>query len=357
MTAAPSFYDDIIVQDYYSTEGYATAKFDWGYYEGHFSNGKASGFGVQNVRRRGIPGGLPNDELARYRGDWKDGKRDGYGRLEIPWDNGKVYEGGWINGRASGYGKISTIKKGWVRDWEEGGFKEGYRHGWGATCLTTPSNETIYYTGGFKEGERHGYYVKSSGTTENYRSVRKGILHGYQIEKRDGVLISREFFLDGRSQQQPRGAFNSVWLPSMISFSPLGTRYHDRTHAVYASATSVNGDSYVGNLSYGCPHGFGTLYRPRSHQRPGTYDGGWKHGYACGYGVWNGIDGIIYEGGWLDGTPHGYGKFTSGGTVLEVFFENGTGWYFETTLMLSPPPFMVRGPSPLPVPFPTNWSL
>ena len=195
MSSVPSrFQPDIVVQDYYRPEGHAVLNFEWGSYDGYFSGGKANGWGVQSIRRRIIPGGLPSDEIAVYRGDWKNGKREGYGRLEIPWEN-KVYEGGWIDGKASGFGKNLIMQKGWAGEWEESGFKDGYRHGWGVTCVTSDPKETIWYNGGFKDGDRHGYVIKSTGGLDSYTSVKNGVHHGYKTVKRDGVVQSREFFL------------------------------------------------------------------------------------------------------------------------------------------------------------------
>ena len=353
MSSEPSrFHADIVVQDYYRTEGHGILNCEWGSYDGYFSGGKANGWGVQSLRRRIIPGGLPSDEIAVYRGDWKNGKREGYGRLEIPWES-KVYEGGWVDGKASGFGKNLIMQKGWAGEWEESGFKDGYRHGWGVTCVTSDP-ETIWYNGGFKDGDRHGYVIKSTGGLESYTSVKNGVVHGYKTVKRGGVVQSREFFLDGRSHNPPYFV-SPTYLPSIVYFNPLGARYQDRTHTVNGIANLANGDSYQGNLSYGTPHGCGLLQVSSAHRVPGTYNGGFKHGYACGYGVWMGTDGFVYAGGWLNGKPYGFGKVTTGGSTHESFWEEGGGWRFETTWQLSPPIAIFRVPSPAPMP--PVWAL
>src|SRR5947207_8827596 len=180
MASVPSrFHSDVVVQDYYPREGHAVLNFEWGSYDGYFSGGKANGWGVQSIRRRIIPGSLPSDEIAVYRGDWQNGKREGYGRLEIPWES-KVYEGGWANGKASGFGKNLVMHKGWAGEWEDSGFKDGSRHGWGVTCVTSDPKETIWYNGGFKEGLRHGYFIQSTKGSESYTSVKEGVHHGYK---------------------------------------------------------------------------------------------------------------------------------------------------------------------------------
>ena len=350
MSTATRFNDEIVVQDYYRADGHSRVDYDWGSFDGFFASGRANGWGVQSIRRKTFPGGLPSDEVALYRGDWKNGKRDGYGRLEIPWEF-KVYEGGWSQGKAFGFGKVITMKKGWAGEWEESGWKDGVRHGWGVKCITSDPKETMWQTGGYKDGEQHGYTVTSTDKTERYSSLKNGVPHGYQTIKRDGVLQSREFYLDGRLAAQPMGSFPSTWFPTLVAFSPLGARYNGPTHTVNGSVTLFDGDTYSGNLSYGTAHGYGVLVRSNTHLRSGTYDGGWKHGYACGYGVWMGNDGFVYAGGWLNGKPFGYGKVTIGSAVFDTFWEDGQGWKFEVTLNLAPPePMFFRVPTPQPLP-------
>jgi hypothetical protein len=355
MASVTRLHDETLIMDVYRPDGHGKISFDWGSYEGFFIKGKAHGWGIQAMRRRALPGAHRLEEvIALYRGDWKEGRREGYGRLEIPWES-KIYEGGWMKGKAYGFGKITTMKRGWAAEWEETGFKEGVRHGWGVTCITSESKETTWYTGGFKNGDRHGYYLSCVGTTETYTSLRHGVLHGYQTVIKDGVVKSREFFLEGMRSTQPTNPFPSTSFPSSVSFLAVGALFSGPTHTIYGSVTLSDRDTYTGNLHYGTAHGYGIMYFSTSHGHPGTYEGGWKHGVACGYGVWTGADGFVYEGGWLDGRPFGYGKVISGGYAFDTFWEVGSGWRFETTWNLVPPVQVVRIPSPQPLP--RNWEL
>jgi hypothetical protein len=142
--------------------------------------------------------------------------------------------------------------------------------------------------------------------------------------------------------------------PSLVYFDITAAKYPGRNHASHETAVSTNGDSFVGNLNYGAPHGYGTVTYSTVHSRRGTYEGGFKHGYACGYGVWMGAEGFVYAGGWLNGKPYGFGKVTSGGATFEVFFEETGGWRFEAAY-LSPPFHIFRAPSPAPLP--PQWNL
>jgi hypothetical protein len=354
MSTPTPFYEVYIVHDHSVQDGYAVLKFEWGTYEGYFSGGKANGFGVQSVRRRLFPGALPSEEVTVYRGDWRDGKREGYGRLEIADSN--VYEGGWVDGKVFGYGKTFTMVKGWAGEWEECGFKNGYRHGWGVMCVTNDPTETVWWTGGFKEGQRHGYSLKTSGGIEKYSSLKYGVPHGYETCRKESILISREFFLDGQRRPPPTSPIPAQWFPSSIFFNHKAARYVGRTHTVNGSAIFSNGDQYNGNLSYGVAHGYGVFQLSFSHRINGTYDGGFKHGYASGYGVWMGTDGFVYAGGWLNGKPFGYGKLTSVGSTFDTFWEEGNGWKFDQAwASLDQPAGIFRTPSPAPLP--TAWTL
>jgi hypothetical protein len=223
MSTSRRFHEDVLIIDYYRADGQCTINYDWGTFDGSFAKGRANGFGVQMMRRTTIiPGGIPAEENAVYRGDWKDGKREGHGRLEIPWEN-KIYEGGWVDGKAYGFGKSLSMSKGWAGEWEESGYKDGYRHGWGFACVSNDPSGTVWYNGGFKEGDRHGYYIKYSGGLESYTSVKHGVTHGYLTVKKDGVVKTREFFQDGYKASQPTTPIQTATLPSMVSVSDFMT--------------------------------------------------------------------------------------------------------------------------------------
>jgi hypothetical protein len=348
MASSPTLFNaDVIVQTHYYQDGFVTVNFEWGSYNGSFIQGKAHGFGVQTMSRS-IPGALPTDQgNAIYRGDWKAGQRNGYGRLEIPWLE-KVYEGGWRGGRASGFGKSITMKKGWADEWEETGFKDGLAHGWGVTRVTGSSNpsESAWYSGGYKRGQRNGYYVRYTGELAQHVSVKDGIPHGYQTTKRGNIVQSREFVLEGRPHAQPTFQFAPDWLPSSVAFNPYAARFQDGTHSFNATVDLQNGDRYNGNLSYGNPHGYGLLNCSVAHRHPGVYDGGWKYGFACGFGVWTGSDGNRYEGGWHNGKPFGYGQVTALGTTFDTFWEDGMGWRFNEPWIYGQGVGAFRMPSP-----------
>ena len=68
-------------------------------YKGDFKNVVFNGFGEIEYSIGG-----------KYLGEWKNGKRDGYGIVVFP-DDGSTYEGEWKEGLPHGKGIITTIDK------------------------------------------------------------------------------------------------------------------------------------------------------------------------------------------------------------------------------------------------------
>lgn len=58
-----------------------------------------------------------------YDGEWKNDKREGWGRLTFP--DGRAYEGQWVSGRMMGIGKLQYAN-GWTY---EGEFYADMKHG------------------------------------------------------------------------------------------------------------------------------------------------------------------------------------------------------------------------------------
>ncbi|NXS92612.1 MORN3 protein, partial [Jacana jacana] len=135
------------------------------YYTGEWLDNLKHGKGIQVWTRAG----------AIYSGDWKFGKRDGYGSYSIL-DPGtkeykKVYAGWWKNDKKCGHGV--TFYSGMER--YEGEWSSGLRSGWGRMYyqdgsvyegqwledrpggqgMLRLSNENRY-EGGWKDGKKHG---------------------------------------------------------------------------------------------------------------------------------------------------------------------------------------------------------
>jgi hypothetical protein len=98
-----------------------------------------------------------------YKGEWKNGKRHGWGTLLYP--DGSQYRGEWSNDRFNGTGTKeyvnSKIYK-YVGEW-----KNGDKYGWGTEVYSTGSQ----YTGEWKEGKMHGKGILTTmyGRKYNYK--------------------------------------------------------------------------------------------------------------------------------------------------------------------------------------------
>ncbi|KAL7986648.1 hypothetical protein Chor_012931 [Crotalus horridus] len=105
---------------------------------------------------------------AIYSGDWKFGKRDGFGTYSIPdpvtKDYKKVYSGWWKNDKMWGYG-VKFYSEG---EYYEGEWAWGKRNGWGRMYYKDgaiyegqwsedkPGENENRYEGSWKDGKKHG---------------------------------------------------------------------------------------------------------------------------------------------------------------------------------------------------------
>jgi hypothetical protein len=104
-------------------------------YVGNFKNGKYDGYGTLTYSE------------AKYVGNFKNGERNGYGAITYP--NGAKYVGNFKNGKYDGYGTF-TYSDG---SKYVGNFKDGERNGYGTFTYSDGSK----YVGNFKDGLWDGY--------------------------------------------------------------------------------------------------------------------------------------------------------------------------------------------------------
>ena len=131
-------------------------------YEGEFKNGKKDGFGHMSYELNGY--------TAEYEGEWKDDKRCGQGIYQCYSMGGGAshdytYEGEWLDDKEHGFGTsvnydqrgthLSTISEKY-----EGYFKEGKRHGRGKIVRDgydgNFANGKEYFEGEFENGRLTG---------------------------------------------------------------------------------------------------------------------------------------------------------------------------------------------------------
>lgn len=91
-----------------------------------------------------------------------------------------------------------------------------------------------------------------------------------------------------------------------------------------------NGDSYMGQMEDGKPHGYGVYISTKGDR----YDGRWEYGVEQGRGTLTYANGDVYKGNWWNGSWQGQGTFTNQkgryeGNWLEGE-RNGQGVYTKT---------------------------
>ncbi|XP_014681097.1 PREDICTED: MORN repeat-containing protein 3-like [Priapulus caudatus] len=174
-------------------------------YTGEWLNNHKHGKGTEKTQSTG----------AIYDGDWKWGKRDGFGTYSVPDGEGiyiKQYSGGWRNGLKHGYGMFFYGKKVFY----EGEWKEGKRSGWG---------RMVYDDGSIYEGEwqndlRHGDGMLRLPNENRYEG-------SWKADRKNGP--GKFYYLD-RGQQ-----YNGVWVDDVPrcgaltdygrSSAPMPTKY------------------------------------------------------------------------------------------------------------------------------------
>ena len=131
-------------------------------YEGDFKNGKKDGFGYISYELNGAN--------AEYEGEWRDDKRCGNGKYKYYTMGGGAshsyrYEGEWLDDKEHGYGvSVNSDERGihlsTISEKYEGGFKEGKRHGHGKITKDgydgSFASGKEYFEGEFEDGKLVG---------------------------------------------------------------------------------------------------------------------------------------------------------------------------------------------------------
>ena len=252
------------------------ATMDWGTYEGRWVGGKAEGWGVQTITILAEP--------TVYRGYWKKGKRNGYGKLEVP-TQFYIFEGGWKDGERHGYGRSFTYKKDEIRVWE-GTVKQDKLHGWGTigyapVSNTQESGKRLYVVSnsslssmesvsptdssivlaGFREDYICGYERLVVDNQEMTIGIGEGnFAQGFHLTKRyrstDPWKLEK-FLEHGKCIPSPNKSDirEPQWLPREVHLSPMGATFHSCETAIAdGHVTWMDGKSYTGDLQYGVPN-------------------------------------------------------------------------------------------------------
>jgi len=223
---------------------YPKIKEDQSSYEGEWKNGKRDGFGV-----------LCWGEESKFMGYFEDDKVIGYGKL---WqDNGDMYKGYWKNFQAEGYGQYHT-KKGanfsgeWLMDRQNGFGIENWPKG---------SN----FIGEYSEGSKQGIGILSFENRAEYQGeFNEGIISG----------IGTFYFWDKRK--------------------------------------------YQGQWKNNKMHGFGIIIWPSGD----VFEGEFVEDKKSGFGIFYNKE-KIYIGIWNHNKPEGEVAIIINGKVKKQFWKNG----------------------------------
>jgi len=296
-------------------------------------------------------GAVTDAKGNRYVGQFKDGKRHGYGTYQFA--TGDRYEGEYRDGRREGYGNYQ-FKKG---DRYVGYFQKGKYHRWGAYFF--PNGDKFFgeynnglrngkgthvqvsgerYEGEFLDGKRHGLGRCDFGNGDLYAgSWKNGEPDGWGTfhyagkafvpkntsfdsptknpvgstpppEIRDNLRAGDHFLLDALQLRESGGTETTAKpiarnpLPPLALLPPNMPSKGDEP-LTPSLQELPGGDRYVGQLRDGQPHGQGA-YLFSGGER---YVGDFIHGLHHGQGLLVLGDGRRYLGEWQNGLRHGYG--------------------------------------------------
>lgn len=225
-------------------------------YVGQFKNGKYHGKGKETVI------------LNEYEGNWKEGKKDGYGVFTVG-SGISIHKGNWLNDKKSGKGK-ETFSSGNSFDGEykdneffkgtytyEGGqkyigeFLNAKMDGQGKYYL---ENGDLYFEGRFKNGKTIKNVIKGT------KKLKNGIYDGEMI---DG-------FADG---------FGSL---KIDDGTYTGSFRDDKMHGK-GTFIAPNGMKYTGEFKDDAINGQGELTFADGGKIIGKFKAGKKHGYCTEY--------------------------------------------------------------------------
>tara|TARA_E500000178_G_scaffold351886_1_gene414014 strand:- start:46 stop:723 length:678 start_codon:yes stop_codon:yes gene_type:complete len=194
----------------------------WTNCKGTFANDKGvkytGEFGDDPGKRhgKGILIKTKNEDVATYKGQWKNDKFDGYGTLTIK-SLGLKYTGKFKDGLRHGHGReFSYLKPNNTTDYEiyVGQFKNGNRDGRGnSKGEIKEGNVKISYSGEWKNNKLHGQgkllYRSSIERISIEGEFKEGEVHGQTIVYKNGKLfgegiVENNVFIDSKKKIMPK---------------------------------------------------------------------------------------------------------------------------------------------------------
>ena len=308
-------------------------------YYGNFENGKKSRIGIFYFKRNG----------AKYKGEWKDNKMNGYGTYYYP--NGTIYEGYFKDNKRHGFGILKTLHGDIYKSFWNDGNIEDYgtilysdrRHYFGFiknykkdSCgiLLYPNGEKFkgifkddnFYLGHYyyKNGNSYyGYYKdnKMNGYGKFKYATIGEVYEGYFANnKKQGIgkyLYSNGDIYNGYYSDDLRNGFgiikfnNGDWYEGMF--------VKDIRHGIGIYFEKKGEEYYLGEWVEDKKEGVATIYNQNWYYK-GQVKNGIKEGYATFI-----FDKNIYSGPFKDNMWEGYGTLivSKEGKVYNLKFSKG----------------------------------
>jgi len=223
--------------------------------------------------------GVVTDANGRYKGEFRDGKRNGHG--VVTWADGSRYEGEFCDGTQNGRGVFTWADGGRY----EGEFRDGNRNGRGV--FTWPDGGR--YEGEWRDGNQNGHGIRTRVDGGRY----EGEWHDGKANGRgvftwaDGSRYEGEWRDDKRSgrgvQTWADGCYEGEW--------------RDDTRNGHGVQTWTDGSRYEGEWRDGNRSGRAV----QTWANGMRYEGEWRDDKRNGRGVQTWADGSRYEGEWRDG--------------------------------------------------------
>jgi hypothetical protein len=339
---APESLQTSTPEDAPRTGYYSLTLADGSVFEGEFKDGKRHGFG------RCI---YPAGDL--YEGNWSGDKRHGLGRME--WSFGNSYEGAWRENQITGIGRYEW-KNG---DAHEGLWRNAKREGPGT--FFGAGKQPIY---GVWEGDKLASQNGGRPVSEVSAQMREPIddpltYNGdgiKTIESKNGVhhgeIANNKRHGYGEFRYQNGSIYKGQWANGYregdgFFANDNGYEYEGEWHLGEehgkGKATFSNGATYEGRFIQGERSGFGVEKEPSGDMYVGTwlkdkkhgegtatsacgdlYEGHWLQDKQTGRGTYTWATGGVYEGDFIDGKRTGKGRYTwTDGSFYEGDFIDG----------------------------------
>jgi hypothetical protein len=245
---------------------------------------------------------------AQYKGQWKNGKPNGKGVMEI--FKGKcaschtIIECNFVDGNAEGYGKqfYDQDEGETTQPYYEGEFHSGLHHGQGTYNFGTGK----YYKGNFKQGKFHGvgyecfdgideFWIGEYENDKLIKSMRASESSWTAVANENTNDVDTWYIMPNDKQTRYKGEWKNG-LP-------------DGKGVKEAFATNKR-DYYIteGNFVNGNAEGHGKQTFKQTHEKIAPYyEGEFKNNKYNGMGEYNYGDGVIYKGEFKNGMCDGDG--------------------------------------------------